>query len=43
MKEGAASFLTKPVQEDQLLAVVEQLIGSVEEGSHQITPAFERT
>jgi len=42
MKEGAASFLTKPVQEDQLVAVVEQLIGSVEEGSHQITPAFER-
>jgi chemosensory pili system protein ChpA (sensor histidine kinase/response regulator) len=27
MKEGAASFLTKPVQEDQLLAAVEQLMG----------------
>ncbi len=27
MKEGAAAFLTKPVQEEQLLAVVEQLIG----------------
>ncbi len=28
MKEGASSFLTKPVQEDQLIAAVEQLIGS---------------
>ncbi len=27
LKEGASSFLTKPVQEDQLLAAVEQLIG----------------
>ena len=27
MKEGAAAFLTKPVQEDQLLAAVEQLMG----------------
>ena len=27
-KEGATSFLTKPVQEDQLIAAVEQLIGS---------------
>jgi chemosensory pili system protein ChpA (sensor histidine kinase/response regulator) len=27
MKEGAASFLTKPVQEDQLIAAVEQLMG----------------
>ena len=42
MKEGAASFLTKPVQEDQLLAVVEKLIGAVEEHSQQTTPAFER-
>jgi len=42
MREGAASFLTKPVQEDQLLAVVEKLIGAVEERSQQITPAFER-
>jgi chemosensory pili system protein ChpA (sensor histidine kinase/response regulator) len=42
MKEGAASFLTKPVQEDQLLSVVEELIGTVDERSHQITPAFER-
>ena len=28
MKEGAAAFLTKPVQEDQLIAAVEQLMGS---------------
>jgi chemosensory pili system protein ChpA (sensor histidine kinase/response regulator) len=28
MKEGASSFLTKPVQEDQLIAAVEQLIGT---------------
>jgi chemosensory pili system protein ChpA (sensor histidine kinase/response regulator) len=28
MKEGAASFLTKPVQEEQLLAVVEELMDS---------------
>jgi chemosensory pili system protein ChpA (sensor histidine kinase/response regulator) len=27
MKEGASAFLTKPVQEDQLLAAIEQLIG----------------
>ena len=27
LKEGAAAFLTKPVQEDQLLAAVEQLMG----------------
>jgi chemosensory pili system protein ChpA (sensor histidine kinase/response regulator) len=28
VKEGAAGFLTKPVQEDQLLSVVENLIGA---------------
>ena len=28
MKDGAVAFLTKPVQEDQLLAAVEQLIGT---------------
>jgi len=28
MKEGASAFLTKPVQEDQLIAAVEQLMGS---------------
>ena len=27
LKEGAAGFLTKPVQEDQLLSIVENLIG----------------
>jgi chemosensory pili system protein ChpA (sensor histidine kinase/response regulator) len=27
MKEGAAAFLTKPVQEDQLISAVEQLMG----------------
>jgi chemosensory pili system protein ChpA (sensor histidine kinase/response regulator) len=27
IKEGAAAFLTKPVQEDQLIAAVEQLMG----------------
>jgi chemosensory pili system protein ChpA (sensor histidine kinase/response regulator) len=28
MKEGAAEFLTKPVQEDQFIAAVHRLIGS---------------
>ena len=28
VKEGAAAFLTKPVQEDQLMSVVEDLLGS---------------
>jgi len=28
MKEGATAFLTKPVQEEQLIAAVEQLIGT---------------
>ncbi len=28
IKEGAAAFLTKPVQEEQLIAAVEQLIGA---------------
>ncbi len=28
MKEGAAGFLTKPVQEDQLVATVDELIGA---------------
>ena len=28
MKEGASTFLTKPVQEDQLIAAVERLIGT---------------
>jgi chemosensory pili system protein ChpA (sensor histidine kinase/response regulator) len=28
MKEGASAFLTKPVQEEQLISTVESLIGS---------------
>jgi chemosensory pili system protein ChpA (sensor histidine kinase/response regulator) len=28
IKEGASGFMTKPVQEDQLVAKVEELIGS---------------
>jgi FixJ family two-component response regulator len=31
MKEGAAGFLTKPVQEEQLLAEVSKLIGAAAE------------
>jgi len=36
MKEGASAFLTKPVQEDQLLAAVEQLIGT--EATRPVVP-----
>jgi FixJ family two-component response regulator len=36
MKEGAAAFLTKPVQEDQLIAAVEQLMGT--EAPHPVAP-----
>jgi chemosensory pili system protein ChpA (sensor histidine kinase/response regulator) len=36
MKEGAAAFLTKPVQEDQLIAAVEQLMGT--EATHPVAP-----
>jgi chemosensory pili system protein ChpA (sensor histidine kinase/response regulator) len=36
IKEGAAAFLTKPVQEDQLIAAVEQLMGT--EASHPVVP-----
>jgi chemosensory pili system protein ChpA (sensor histidine kinase/response regulator) len=36
MKEGASAFLTKPVQEDQLLAAVEQLIGA--EAARPVVP-----
>jgi chemosensory pili system protein ChpA (sensor histidine kinase/response regulator) len=28
LKDGASAFLTKPVQEDQLIAAVEQLMGT---------------
>jgi chemosensory pili system protein ChpA (sensor histidine kinase/response regulator) len=36
MKEGAVAFLTKPVQEDQLIAAVEQLMGS--EAARPVVP-----
>jgi chemosensory pili system protein ChpA (sensor histidine kinase/response regulator) len=36
MKEGASAFLTKPVQEDQLIAAVEQLMGT--EASRPVVP-----
>jgi chemosensory pili system protein ChpA (sensor histidine kinase/response regulator) len=36
LKEGATSFLTKPVQEDQLLFAVEQLIGA--EAARPVVP-----
>jgi chemosensory pili system protein ChpA (sensor histidine kinase/response regulator) len=36
MKEGATAFLTKPVQEEQLIAAVEQLIGT--ESSRPVAP-----
>jgi chemosensory pili system protein ChpA (sensor histidine kinase/response regulator) len=36
LKEGASAFLTKPVQEDQLLAAVEQLIGT--EAARPVVP-----
>ena len=38
MKEGAAAFLTKPVQEDQLIAAVEQLIGTEARASQYRSP-----
>ena len=28
MKEGASAFLTKPVQDEQLIAAVQELIGA---------------
>jgi chemosensory pili system protein ChpA (sensor histidine kinase/response regulator) len=37
MKEGASGFLTKPVQEDQLIATVESLIGSDAEKARAAT------
>ena len=36
IKEGASAFLTKPVQEDQLIAAVEQLVGS--EAARPVVP-----
>jgi chemosensory pili system protein ChpA (sensor histidine kinase/response regulator) len=38
IKEGAAAFLTKPVQEDQLIAAVEQLMGQVTGKEAERTP-----
>ena len=34
IKEGASGFLTKPVQEDQLLSAVEELLGPDRESGH---------
>jgi chemosensory pili system protein ChpA (sensor histidine kinase/response regulator) len=42
MKEGAASFLTKPVQEEQLLTVVEELMDSAGRRQRPAAPALER-
>jgi CheY-like chemotaxis protein len=39
MKEGAAFFLTKPVQEEQLLAVVEELMNSAARQRRPAVPA----
>ena len=36
IKEGAAAFLTKPVQEDQLIAAIEQLMGK--ESARPVVP-----
>jgi len=36
LKEGASAFLTKPVQEDQLLSAVEQLLGT--EAARPVVP-----
>jgi chemosensory pili system protein ChpA (sensor histidine kinase/response regulator) len=41
MKEGAASFLTKPVQEEQLLAVVDQLMNSADRQRRPVAPALD--
>ena len=41
MKSGAAAFLTKPVQEDQLVSVIAGLIGSPAEPNHELTPVME--
>lgn len=41
MKEGAASFLTKPVQEEQLLAVVDELMNSAARQRRPTAPALD--
>jgi chemosensory pili system protein ChpA (sensor histidine kinase/response regulator) len=42
MKEGAASFLTKPVQEEQLLTVVEELMDSAGRRQRPSAPVLDR-
>ncbi len=42
MKEGASAFLTKPVQEDQLIATVEGLIGGDTGRGRASSRSFER-
>ncbi len=42
MKEGAASFLTKPVQEEQLLTVVEELMDSAGRRQRPAAPVLDR-
>ncbi|HSZ19344.1 MAG TPA: hybrid sensor histidine kinase/response regulator [Candidatus Acidoferrum sp.] len=41
IKEGAASFLTKPVQEEQLLAVVDELMNSAARQRRPAAPALD--
>jgi FixJ family two-component response regulator len=41
LKEGAASFLTKPVQEEQLLTVVEELMNSAERQRRPAAPVLD--
>ena len=41
MKEGAASFLTKPVQEEQFIAVVEDLMNSATRQRRPAAPALD--
>jgi chemosensory pili system protein ChpA (sensor histidine kinase/response regulator) len=41
MKEGAASFLTKPVQEEQLITVVEELMNSATRQRRPAAPALD--
>lgn len=41
MKEGAASFLTKPVQEEQLLTVVDELMNSAARQRRPAAPALD--
>ena len=41
MKEGAASFLTKPVQEEQLLTVVDELMDSTGRRQRPVAPVLD--